>query len=124
MSLFKMGKVIIDSLFGKPATLMYPVIQRQYTPITRGHIEIEIESCIYCGICQKRCPTAAIEVTKAEKQWTIERMKCIQCNCCVEVCPKKCLTMKNTYSEPQTTKERDVFRDARVADNPADNQNS
>lgn len=124
MKLFKMGKVVIRSLFTKPATKMYPIKPQEYYKITRGHIDIEIESCIFCGICSKKCPTHAIEVVKAEKTWAIERLKCIQCNCCVEVCPKKCLMMGNAYTPPSTTKEKEVFKDARVANDAANNKNS
>ena len=118
MGVFKIGKNIISSLFSKPATLMYPVIPRVYPAITRGQIKIDIESCVLCGICQKKCPTHAITVDRKKKEWAIERMQCIQCNCCVEVCPVKCLVMNNQYSAPSTSKTRDAFAQA-VAEKPA-----
>ncbi len=109
MAAFKLGKMIMRSLFKKPATLMYPVIPRQWQERTRGHIEIQINDCIFCGICQKKCPTNAITVDKAKRSWTIERMQCIQCSCCVEVCPKKCLTNENPYTTPSTEKVVDTY---------------
>ena len=119
MGLFKIGKLIIKSVFSKPATKMYPIKPQTYYKNTRGHIDIEIEKCIFCSMCGRKCPTGAIEVVKNEKTWAIERLKCIQCNSCVEVCPKKCLKMDNKYTVPTTTKEKEVFKDARVIDNPA-----
>lgn len=102
MGLFNIGKMVMRSLFSKPATLMYPVIPRVPTPLTRGHISIDINTCIFCGICSKKCPTGALEVNRAEKKWEINRLRCIQCNCCVEVCPKKCLIMEGSYTQPST----------------------
>ncbi|MEI8216802.1 MAG: 4Fe-4S binding protein [Eubacteriales bacterium] len=118
MGVFKIGKMIISSMFNKPATLMYPVIARVYTPITRGHIDIAMDGCIFCGICSKRCPTHAIVVEKPTKEWSIARLQCIQCNCCVEVCPTKCLTMANTYSPSVTERSMDTFVQAPKEDVP------
>ena len=109
MASFKLGKMVMSSLFKKPATLMYPVIPRQWQERTRGHIENKIEDCIYCGICQKKCPTNALVVDRAARSWEIARMQCIQCSCCVEVCPKKCLTNENTYTTPSTEKIVDKY---------------
>lgn len=121
MAILNLAKMVLRSMVNKPATLMYPVVQREYTENTRGHIDIDVENCVFCGICNKKCPTNAIEVNRNDKKWAIERLQCIQCNCCVEVCPKKCLKMENTYTTPSTGKVRDEFQDARVPDNTTDN---
>ena len=104
MAYLKIASMIMRSLGKKPATLMYPVVQREWKERTRGRIEIEIDDCIFCGICSKKCPTDAITVVRDEKRWTIERMGCIQCSCCVEVCPKKCLVNEAGYTEPDMEK--------------------
>jgi len=109
MPAFKLGKMVMRSLFKKPATLMYPVIPREWQERTRGHIENQINECIFCGICQRKCPTNAIVVDKNKRSWEIARMQCIQCSCCVEVCPKKCLTNENTYTTPSTEKIVDTY---------------
>lgn len=98
MNLFAMAKNVTKSLFTGPATLMYPDRQRVYAEITRGQIAIEIDICIFCGMCSRKCPTDAITVTKEKKQWTIDRLNCTACGRCVEVCPVKCLHMDNHYS--------------------------
>ena len=105
----KISKLVIRSLFKKPATLMYPVIPREWQERTRGHIGIEEEDCILCGICSKKCPTNCITVDRNKRKWTIERMQCIQCGCCTDVCPKKCLTMEQAYTTPETFKVIDTF---------------
>lgn len=104
MATFKIGKIVLGSLFKKPATLMYPVIPRKWQERTRGQIGIEEEKCILCGICGRKCPTDAIKVNRGDRTWEIQRMQCIQCGCCVEVCPKKCLIMLPDYTEPGVEK--------------------
>ena len=104
MAHLTIGKVIARSALSKFATRLYPFEKRAAYAITRGHIENDINVCSLCGLCQKKCPTHAIVVNRAEKTWAIERMKCIQCGACVEVCPKKCLSMDRQYSSPSPTK--------------------
>lgn len=109
MATFKIGKLLLRSLFKKPATLMYPVVQRQWQERTRGHVEINETVCILCSICARKCPCGAITVDKATRTWQIQRMQCIQCSACVDNCPKKCLSMKPEYTTPDTKKVVDVF---------------
>jgi len=120
MANLKIGNMVLRSLFKKPATLMYPIRPREWTENTRGRIEIDIENCIFCGICSRKCPTDALAVDKAEKSWTIERMGCIQCSCCVDVCPKKCLVNEAGYTTPDLTKLTDTFVQAPKEEPPKD----
>jgi formate hydrogenlyase subunit 6/NADH:ubiquinone oxidoreductase subunit I len=93
MSFFSMSKTLLRSLFAKPETVPVKRLSEHFQPGTRGHVNNEISACIFCGICERKCPTNAIQVDKQKKEWAIDRFRCIQCNCCVEVCPKKCLLM-------------------------------
>lgn len=104
MGAFKLGKMTMRSLFGKPACAMYPVKTREPYARTKGHIEVDIETCILCGICEKKCPCEAIVVNKAERTWAIDVFRCVQCRSCVLACPKSCLTMETTYPAPATAK--------------------
>ena len=119
MATFKIGKVLMKSLFKKPATKMYPVIPNEFQERTRGQVTIEKESCILCGICGRKCPANAIAVDRAAGTWTIERMRCIQCGCCVDECPKKCLDMDRPYTTPDTTKTVDVVEVPKQEKKPA-----
>jgi ech hydrogenase subunit F len=107
MSQMKFAKVIARSAVSRPATRLYPFEKRPFFKNTRGSVSIEIDRCIFCGICEKKCPTDAIKVTKASKDWEINRLRCISCNACVEACPKKCLAMENMYSPAVVTKGAD-----------------
>jgi len=95
-----MLKIVLNNLFKKPATRNYPVTKREFFPATRGKILINQEQCIYCGLCQRRCPAGAIQVNRNEKSWCLDPLRCVTCNFCVEVCPKKCLLMDNHYTDP------------------------
>jgi ech hydrogenase subunit F len=109
MSILRMSKSLFKNLFHGPYTVLYPFKQKEKFERTRGKISININDCIFCGICEKRCPTGAIKVDKAKASWSIERLQCIQCNYCNEVCPKKCLKMENQYTSPSSGKVRDEF---------------
>ena len=104
----KMTRVALESLLKKPATVPYPAARKPVYAGTRGRIAIEEGKCILCLICDKKCPTGAIQVDRTGKTWSIDRLRCIQCNFCVEVCPKKCLSMENMYTLPVTAKQMDV----------------
>lgn len=121
MAILNMTKTILKSLVHGPYTDLYPIKPRENFERTRGSIENDIENCIFCSMCVKRCPTQALAVVKADKYWSIERMQCIQCGYCVEVCPKKCLSMRGEYTTPGYEKVKDEYIDARVPDNAADN---
>ncbi len=123
MSIGKMSKTVLKSIFGKSACLMYPIVSRQFVEGTRGQISIDSAQCIYCGICQKKCPTDAIVVEKkkslkdsagvvqesGQNLWQIDRLRCITCNYCVEACPKKCLHMDRKYSASCVSKETELY---------------
>lgn len=104
--MFKMVENIFKNLASKPATRMYPFEKREPFKDARGQIEgCEIEKCIFCSICQRKCPADAIVVNKAEKSWEINQFKCVICNACVEACPKKCIVASASHKAPQSSKE-------------------
>ena len=79
----------MKSLFKKPATLMYPVIAREWQERTRGAVAINPEDCIGCGICTKVCPKSCIEIV--DKRAKQDNKNCLTCLACVNACPKKAL---------------------------------
>jgi len=113
MSFLVMAKTVLKSVFRRPYTVKYPFGLRIYHGnISRGRVNIDIEQCLFCATCQKKCPAAAIVVLKEEKKWTIDRLRCVTCGHCVESCPKRCLVMENQYSPPQARHKEEVFQNA------------
>jgi len=101
--MFMLGN-IIRNLFSKPATRKYPFARREPFEKARGSIDIDINNCIFCGICEKKCPADAIKVSKDGKSWEIDPYKCIICNVCTESCPKKCILSNPDYKSPEYQK--------------------
>ncbi len=109
MGIMDFTKQAIKNLISKPATSSYPLQPREYPERSRGHIEIDIDDCIMCGLCSRKCMSGAITVDRSTKTWSIERMGCVQCGSCVIACPKKCLTIVPGYTEPAQEKTVDSF---------------
>ncbi len=110
---------IITSAISRPPTRLYPFETRPEIAGSRGKIEIEIDKCIFCGICQKRCPCQAISVGREAKTWEINRLRCIQCGACVEPCPKKCLALNPERPASSATKDIDSFTQRPKTEAPA-----
>ena len=98
--MFNLLANIFKNLGSKPATRRYPYEIREVPAISRGHLDIDIEKCSFCGICQKRCPANAIAVTRDPKSWSVNHYACIICGYCVEACPKKCLFLRSEHFKP------------------------
>lgn len=103
-------KTALRNLVSKPVTTEYPAVPKEYPERTRGHVEIEIEDCIFCGLCMRSCPPRAITVDRSGTTWGISRFDCVQCGYCVEKCPKKCLTIVPGYTEPQPEKSVETIK--------------
>jgi Na+-translocating ferredoxin:NAD+ oxidoreductase subunit B len=54
--------------------------------------KIDLQACIGCGICIKRCHTKAIAIDKGKAY--ITDGKCIGCGLCVAKCPKKAIELE------------------------------
>ena len=72
MKLMDFTKIALKNLFSKPATSNYPFEPAVYPERSRGHVEINIDDCIMCGMCMRKCPSGAITVDRNKKEWSIE----------------------------------------------------
>ncbi|HJJ47787.1 MAG TPA: 4Fe-4S dicluster domain-containing protein [Methanocorpusculum sp.] len=104
----KMLKTILKQFAKKPATIRFPAEPAKRFDATRGHIIVDPAKCTSCSLCQKRCPSQAITVDRANKTWTIDRFRCIICLQCVELCKFKALSFGNEYSASAAVGERGV----------------
>ncbi len=95
---FKITGMALKNLVTKPETRRYPTQPQVYTAMTRGHVENNIEACILCGLCMRKCPATALVVDKLARTWTINPYSCVQCGACVRVCPPKSLSMQPEYT--------------------------
>ncbi len=109
MGAFKLGKMTFGSLFKKPETVLYPIETKPQPEGLKGHISIDVDTCILCGMCDRSCPTDCINVDKGEHTWSINRYSCVQCGYCVTVCPKKSLAMEPGYAPAATQIAPDTF---------------
>lgn len=104
MAIMNFTKTVLSNLVHKPVTTSYPAQPAVYPERSRGHIEIDFDGCILCGICGMSCPSGAITVDKKTGTWKINRFDCIQCGYCALKCPKKVLSIVPGYQEPMGQK--------------------
>jgi formate hydrogenlyase subunit 6/NADH:ubiquinone oxidoreductase subunit I len=110
MSYFvSMSKLALKWAFRRPATTNYPFSPRVPLNGSRGWLLFTKDNCVYCNVCAKKCPTAALRVNRAAKTFAIDRLRCITCGCCVEVCPKKSLELSSGHGTTQMTKDPEIY---------------
>ncbi len=83
--MFKLFRHVFTSMLRKYATRLYPYEGARVPDGFRGKLYHLPEKCIYCGACQRVCPTGAIKV-EPNKSWSYDMKKCIYCGACQEVC--------------------------------------
>jgi len=103
--------ITFKHFFRKKTTISYPEVQRQFTPVYRGHHVLKRdeqgrENCTACGLCAVACPAEAITMTAAERKpgeeklyreekyasvYEINMLRCIFCGLCEEACPKEAI---------------------------------
>lgn len=100
-----MTATVVRNFLTKSHTRLYPFEVREAFDNVRGNLGINIEECILCGICQKKCPSQCITVDKQAKTWNVDPYACVYCAICVDACPSHCLYMDKEYRKPAKLKE-------------------
>ncbi|MHC1720891.1 MAG: 4Fe-4S binding protein [Clostridiaceae bacterium] len=62
-------------------------LQKVYGRFARFSEMVDKESCIGCKLCERVCPSDAIEVKSTDKKAKIITSICLQCTNCQQVCP-------------------------------------
>ena len=57
----------LRNLVSRPATRRYPTVVRPPFPGARGTLEFDLDSCVLCGLCVRRCPTVALTCNRDER---------------------------------------------------------
>jgi ech hydrogenase subunit F len=109
MAYFEMSMLALKWAFKRPPTSRYPFEPRKTMEGSRGRLLFGRESCVYCTVCAKKCPTQAIVVDRARKRWGIDRLRCISCGYCVEVCPKDSLALEADHVGAAVTKDCEYY---------------
>ena len=100
---------VLRNLVSRPATRMYPAEPVALPKGERGRVVYDMSKCIFCGLCEKRCPNDAIAMDKEHKRQSVSRAKCMACGVCVESCPVDAIEMRPEYSPPATAPEVHVY---------------
>jgi ech hydrogenase subunit F len=101
---FTMTPNVLRNFFKKSSTRLYPKETRETFERARGELYNEIENCIFCRTCARKCPSQCINVDTKEATWQCDPFACVYCGVCVESCPQKCLHQKRDYRKPTTEK--------------------
>ena len=95
---------VVRSLFKKPVTEKYPFERRAAPDRLRGQLTWNPAKCTGCCLCNKDCPSDAIELITLDKKakrfvlrYHIDR--CTFCAQCVQNCRFECLSMSNEQWE-------------------------
>jgi formate hydrogenlyase subunit 6/NADH:ubiquinone oxidoreductase subunit I len=83
----------LSNLFSRPATRPYPFEVRAPPPGARGRLDLDLEVCVFCGICARKCPCGAITVSREAGTFDLEPLRCVSCGACVEGCTKHSLSL-------------------------------
>lgn len=83
----------LRNLLSSPATRRYPSELRPPFPGARGTLEFDLETCVLCGLCVRRCPTVALTCDREARLFAIEQLRCIACGVCVDACNKGSLSL-------------------------------
>jgi formate hydrogenlyase subunit 6/NADH:ubiquinone oxidoreductase subunit I len=99
-----MLKDVVQSLFKRPVTEQYPFVKTRAPERLRGKLTWNPEKCTGCCLCNKDCPSNAIQlitIDKKAKRFVMEYHadRCTYCAQCVQNCRFECIDMSSQQWE-------------------------
>jgi len=94
-----MEGLLLRSGVKKPATVRYPFEKLPPVEGLRGKPVWDMVKCIGCGLCERDCPTLAIEMISRGKtaEFKVYYDRCAFCGQCFESCPVDAIEMTKQY---------------------------
>lgn len=94
MSVTKIGTMfgdVVNALFKKPATNLYPFVREEAPQGLRGHVVWDPSNCTGCGLCAKDCPSNALDMIVLDRKAKrfVMRYRLDQCTFCAQ-CVASC----------------------------------
>lgn len=91
LEVYKKGNFVSDRGY---FALLTPLVYRTYGIYRKTKKFHATDSCISCGLCERICPSKAIEMTSGKPRWMKD--KCNHCTACINRCPKKAIQYGNS----------------------------
>lgn len=107
----RMAGEVLRHATQKPATVLYPAERVEMPRDYRGRIVFHAAKCVGCKLCQKDCPSSALEIEKVGDkrfQAVFHLDRCIFCAQCVDSCNKD--AMESTRDYELATLDRSTLR--------------
>lgn len=95
-----MVPVALRNLVSRPVTRCYPFVPRPEVEGARGRVVLDVATCVFCGLCARRCPANAVAVSREARTISVAHLSCVACGVCVEVCNKDSLRMDGAAHAP------------------------
>jgi len=122
--------VTFANLLRPPVTIQYPDRLPGNQPFwatlperTRGFLEVDLDICTACKLCEKFCPIDCIQILLEKREldgapkpvrgmsaFDIDMGKCMYCGLCVEPCPTGSIRMTQHFEGADQTLDSMVFR--------------
>lgn len=106
--MFNFTPSILKNIASRPATRKYPFAKRELPEGVRGELYNDIHTCIFCGICSRKCPSLCITVDKNAGTWICDPFMCVYCGICADNCPVHCLHFHKAH-RPAATQRQMIF---------------